>query len=303
MPSRFTVVAAIAALSLVATVARAADPGATCAAAKQKAAAKKLSDKVKCHGSAIKKGVEVDAACLSKAEEKFDSAFAKAEAKGGCVTVGDAAAIETLMDSTLTQLLTALPAVSAPPTCNTLPTCNECAVCEQTTAGGPCLDELQAFNADGNAQAFVQCISVCSDQACVDSCGNTYPTAAALYVALAGCISSQCTLCQAGVCGNGACEPGENASNCLADCPVACGNGVCESGEDLNNCPADCLGWTCDLTWYGDGECDCGCGITDSDCADSSVQSCQFCVADCNVGSGYACPGNIDPTNNAQCLP
>ena len=96
---------------LTAAVAVAADPGATCAIAKQKAAAKKLNDKVKCHGKALKKGSPVDPVCLTKAEEKFNASFTKAEDKGGCLTTSDAAAIETIIDNTLAALLAALPAM------------------------------------------------------------------------------------------------------------------------------------------------------------------------------------------------
>ncbi len=44
------------------------------------------------------------------------------------------------------------------------------------------------------------------------------------------------------VCGNGACEPGESASNCAADCGggSVCGNGACEPDETPSSCPADC---------------------------------------------------------------
>jgi hypothetical protein len=85
------------------------DPGAACAASKQKAAAKKLSDKIKCHGVAIKKEQAVDPACLSKAETKFEGSFAKAEDKGGCATTGDVDEIELFIDDVLNQLLAALP--------------------------------------------------------------------------------------------------------------------------------------------------------------------------------------------------
>jgi hypothetical protein len=77
---------------------------------KQQAAAKKLTAKVKCWGVALKKGKAVDPACLAKAEQKFDDAFAKAEEKGGCLTSNDAAAVETLVDGWLGELLAALPA-------------------------------------------------------------------------------------------------------------------------------------------------------------------------------------------------
>jgi len=60
----------------------------------------------------------------------------------------------------------------------------------------------------------------------------------------------------AGICGNNACDSGENCWNCGADCAckdgqycsskenacvnTACGNGVCEPFEDSSNCCLDC---------------------------------------------------------------
>ena len=69
MIGRITSCAALAALifSFALLANAATDPGVACAVSKQKAAAKKLSAKVKCHGTALKKGVAVDAACLTKA--------------------------------------------------------------------------------------------------------------------------------------------------------------------------------------------------------------------------------------------
>jgi hypothetical protein len=99
-------------LSDVSNVDAAVEPGAACAASKQKAAAKKLSDKVKCHGVAIKKEQPVDPACLTKAETKFEGSFAKAEDKGGCATTGDVDEVELLIDDVLAQLLAALPPVA-----------------------------------------------------------------------------------------------------------------------------------------------------------------------------------------------
>ena len=83
-------------------------PAQRCAAAKLKAAAKKATGKIRCHEKAILKGLGVDALCLQKAESKFATAFAKAELKGGCATVGDAAAIELLVDDFVEQAVDAL---------------------------------------------------------------------------------------------------------------------------------------------------------------------------------------------------
>jgi len=54
----------------------AADPGVTCATAKHQAATKKLT---------LKSGELVDSACLTKAEDKFNGSFTKADDKGGCI--------------------------------------------------------------------------------------------------------------------------------------------------------------------------------------------------------------------------
>jgi hypothetical protein len=60
-------------------------------------------------------------------------------------------------------------------------------------------------------------------------------------------------------------------------------------------------GWTCNASYYNDGDCDCGCGIVDPDCADATAASCDFCddIGSCNSSS---CPGTINPTNNATCV-
>ncbi len=64
--------------------------------------------------------------------------------------------------------------------------------------------------------------------------------------------------------------------------------------------------WKCTKGLYGDGLCDCGCGLLDPDCADATVGSCDNCdVATdggCSNGAdSTTCPANINPTNNAVC--
>jgi len=54
-------------------------------------------------------------------------------------------------------------------------------------------------------------------------------------------------------------------------------SGVGGSGGTSSGGPA---GWTCDPTWYGDGQyCDCNCGLADPDCSPSQ----------CSTGSSTAC--------------
>jgi hypothetical protein len=93
-------------------------------------------------------------------------------------------------------------------------------------------------------------------------------------------------------CGCGAPDP---------DCDLA-GEAVngCAAGE---KCGADACypaAWTCKPSYYKDSVCDCGCGVLDPDCADAKVASCAFCddMGSCNAA---ACPGTINPTNNAVC--
>lgn len=80
-----------------------------CTAAKLKATAKKQFAKVGCHEKALLKNLPVDPECLAKAEGKFALAFARAEAKGGCITTADAAAIEERVDEFVADLTVALP--------------------------------------------------------------------------------------------------------------------------------------------------------------------------------------------------
>jgi hypothetical protein len=62
--------------------------------------------------------------------------------------------------------------------------------------------------------------------------------------------------CGSGTCGDGKCEPSESCTSCPKDCgtcPQTCGNGKCDPGENATNCPADCGSTTC-----GNGKCDPG---------------------------------------------
>jgi hypothetical protein len=77
------------------------------------------------------------------------------------------------------------------------------------------------------------------------------------------------------------------------DGPACLSDGRCEneSGE-----------WLCDEFWYGDGECDCGCGIQDFDCESTEEDfECQYCTF-CEPSAGeYACFGIVDPDDTTRC--
>jgi len=105
---RTSTIVVVALIVLASTVVRVnAGSGSTaaqkCEAAKLKAVARKTSAKLSCEAKAVLKGVAVDPTCLSKAETAFAGAFKKAEAKGGCASTGNAAAIESQVDSFVTN--------------------------------------------------------------------------------------------------------------------------------------------------------------------------------------------------------
>lgn len=89
------------------------DPGQRCAAAKLKAATRETCAKAECYREAVAASVPVDAACLAKAATKFAKAFADAERKSGCATLGDAAVIEVKVDAFLADLVNEIPATTS----------------------------------------------------------------------------------------------------------------------------------------------------------------------------------------------
>ena len=97
-------------LLLCSGVARAYAPN--CTPAKLRAAAKKATTKVACYRRALQSGASLDPNCIAKAEERFLRAFASAEARGGCITTGDADDVEAIVDQFIADLLAQL----TPPT-------------------------------------------------------------------------------------------------------------------------------------------------------------------------------------------
>ncbi len=119
-----------------------------------------------------------------------------------------------------------------------------------------------------------------------------------------------CTGGSSPVCGNGYCEPGENATSCPNDCggnqPV-CGNGYCEQGETATSCPSDCGGGNQPVC--GNGACengetaascpsDCGSGCGDKQCGfDGQGNSCGSCP------EGFYCTWDGKCESDTPCEP
>jgi hypothetical protein len=85
-----------------------------CEAAKLKAAGKNAACRTRALAQVAIRG-EAD---LGACSTKFASAFAKLDAKGGCATTGDAAVIESRIDTVTDSILTNLSGACAPRTCS-----------------------------------------------------------------------------------------------------------------------------------------------------------------------------------------
>ncbi len=59
-------------------------------------------------------------------------------------------------------------------------------------------------------------------------------------------------------------------------------------------------GWTCDPDYYAaDDGCDCGCGVRDGDCANGTVNACEYCH--CSGDAPDCSTTSVRSTNNALC--
>jgi hypothetical protein len=105
------------------------------------------------------------------------------------------------------------------------------------------------------------------------------------------------------------CGCGVSDRDCDEDDLAACDTCAIIGSCSFRDCPgsidpddnSQCfipVGWSCNTFDYGDGICDCGCGVKDVDCPSTSIDDCEFCSHGCNFES---CPGTIDEENNAFC--
>ncbi|HEX6766390.1 MAG TPA: hypothetical protein VF103_12950, partial [Polyangiaceae bacterium] len=125
--------------------------------------------------------------------------------------------------------------------------------------------------------------------------------------------------CTPSLFGDGTCDCGCGALD--SDCASADAS-LCEMCRDADDggcngldlgCPgridpsdnASCVSvgdWTCSDFYFGDGVCDCGCGAVDTDCDSAEASSCENCpLSGCSLLE-FACPGSIDPSDNAHCV-
>ena len=57
--------------------------------------------------------------------------------------------------------------------------------------------------------------------------------------------------------------------------------------------------WTCNIAWYTDIDCDCGCGQLDPTCTSSGATACRYCW--CNDTFGMCSANEVESNANWQC--
>jgi len=109
--------------------------------------------------------------------------------------------------------------------------------------------------------------------------------------------------CSAALFANGSCDCGCGVvdEDCADSSYAACEHNGCDAGVVDVVAPTTCLAaaddsaWTCGFAAYDDGDvCDCGCGVADPDCPDSSRDSCD--ASGCGPGH------NIDDDDPTGCV-
>ncbi len=141
MVRSLTIFIGVAFLALAGSLAHAGtDPAASCTSSKAKAAGMKASGLLKAFGKNIKKPAPAKLGqSVSKAQSKFTKAFSKAEAKGGCPTLGDTGAIEAKVDAFVSDAVSEVDppgttTTTAPPTTTTAPPTTTTAAPTTTTS-------------------------------------------------------------------------------------------------------------------------------------------------------------------------
>jgi hypothetical protein len=149
-------------------------PAEKCAAAKLNAASKKIAAKLRCYQKAVAANGRLHPNCLVAADAIFAAAFARAEARGGCATTGDATAVEMEVDAEVASLVSAL----APVTITTTPTTASSAtttsmttttVATTTTTAPACLPLGSACGAcgSGSCRPDVGGANICAGGLCL----------------------------------------------------------------------------------------------------------------------------------------
>ncbi len=149
--------------------------------------------------------------------------------------------------------------------------CDPATVCVMNA----CADPVMSCLSDSKCGTMYQCVAKCNgNNTCAQSCASAAGSAAtSLFSAMAQCINgSGCSGGTTPQCGNGACESGETASNCPADCGGGSGGNPCDSACG-KQAPMGC--W-CDSACKQNGDCCDATGQgTDKTCVGSTCAQCK----------------------------
>ena len=259
-------------------------PAQCCAAAKIIAVSVAAAGQAKCYDAvALNPDGHVDPSCLDKARAKLVKAFEKAEAAGGCATVGDANAINTrVIDVFGVRIAPQFPPTPDPPTCDcgavpharlaltTQPSSGECGTVHDTNNAIRNLDCGSVYTGGGGADVHFLIGIGHSQYANVASCTGSRlelaPTTAA-QVGSKFCTSANCAFgppfetgpacvvvtVRYDLTGTADCRTGElnfaepvKADVYPAPCPI-CSGGVCNSGARAGLACTDPSGsWSAD---------------------------------------------------------
>jgi cysteine-rich repeat protein len=275
-----------------------------CSAAKLKATGKHVLAGHVCESKAAKSGLPVDMTCLVKASSKLETAVTKAEARGGCATMGDYAALAGAADALRVDCVEHLPAGNSPQA-------NRCAAVKRKATGRLGRAQLKCYAKSSKRHEAV-------DPVCLGRAGERFARAFDKAEARGGCatIGDQGVLAGvvsaaatgfvgalAAVCGDDIVGPDEQCDGiadaacpgvCGGDClcPTTCGNAVREGGEvcdgsDDDACPGQCLS-SCVCAG------DCGNGVAEAgeECDDGGNVSGDGCRDDCVLEDASAlCAG------------
>jgi hypothetical protein len=285
------------------------DPGAHCAAAKMRAAAKRMRSEMFCYAKAAERGEDVDPGCLQTAAEKYASAFRRAEEKGGRATPSDASSVGTEVGSCVSGLVESLPP-TAPSCADNKKNGSETDVdCGGSCAAKCALNQSCSSSSDCSTSSCVN--GVCSEY--LPSCTNGVKDGSESDVDCGGSCGrcgvdrscsadSDCTTlyCANGNCASGCTDGVQNGAETGVDCGADCGacpdgygclydadclsshrcvSGTCQNPctshvKDGNETDVDCGGGMCP-----------GCGPgqqckTDQDC-DPSAAPCMIDIGYC----------------------
>jgi len=172
-----------------------------CTAMKLRAAEKKARALIECEAQAALQRRDVDPTCVEKCERKFAHVWSRIESRGGCAIVGDANAVEAMIDAFVDQLSTGLR-----PTTTTF-----------TTTSTSCPPPTALYcGVNGCAPLPALCPGAMSCQTVEEGCGCVGPTIPCGDASLSGLSGNFCRwgTCPAGM----ACGPIAKPHECGFDC-------------------------------------------------------------------------------------